>query len=92
MSSQKDFIHPNTLQTQISGLSVMYPIRDDNINIYTQYNMFVKQRMNKKQACDHLKIRPGTIDRIRKSNYKVLITLYKEKNLKRKIIQKIVKL
>ena len=40
---------------------------EDNINLYRQYNMLVKQGMKKKQACDHLKVKPGTIDSIRRN-------------------------
>ncbi len=95
MSSQKNSNHSNTLQKQFSVLSVMDPIREDNINILyiyrhiynnitclyynmLEYNMFVTQGMNKKQSCDHLKIRPVKLIIFEKVvTYKLHITLFK---------------
>ncbi len=68
MSSQIDYnsiIHSNKIEPQ-SGLLVD-PVIEDNVNLYILYNMLVKQGMKKKQVCDHLKVKPGTIDSIRKN-------------------------
>jgi hypothetical protein len=61
-SFQQDVNHINNLQSQFSGLKI-----NDDITLYRQYNMLVKQGMSKREACDALKARPGTIDHIRKS-------------------------
>jgi hypothetical protein len=79
MSGQKGFIHSNTIQTQFLGLSIFDPIREDNINIFGQYIAFMKQEMNKKQACGHLKIRPVQLIVFEKLvTYKLHITLSKK--------------
>ena len=54
------------MQPQLSTLSVFDPIKEDNINLYRNYDMLVKQGMSKPQACASLKVKPGTIDSIRK--------------------------
>ncbi len=68
-SFQQEFNHINNLQSQFSGLKIDDPMGEDNITLYRQYNMLVKQGMSKRQPCDALKARPRTIDHIRKSCY-----------------------
>ncbi len=57
----------NNMLSKLSTLSVYDSIREDNINLYRKYNMLAKQGMSKKQTCLALKIKPGTIDSIRKT-------------------------
>jgi hypothetical protein len=75
------------MQSCLSTSSVFDPIREDNINLYRNYNILAKQGMSKSQACSAFKIKPGTIDSIRK-RYNLQYAHYfvqKRKNPKKKI-------
>jgi hypothetical protein len=81
---QRDNYKINNMQSRLSTLSVNDPIREDNINFYRNYNMLVKQGMNKSQACSTLKTKLGTIDSIRKSCYLQYTHYFEQKRKKPK--------
>jgi hypothetical protein len=44
---QRDNYNMNNMQSQFLTLSIFDPIREDNIILYRNYNMLVKQGMSK---------------------------------------------
>lgn len=81
---QRDSYNMNSIQSQFSILSVYGPIIEDNINLYRNYNMLVKQENSKAQTCASLKVKRVQLIVLEKAvTYNLLIILCRKEKAKK---------